>query len=150
MSSAAEDPLRDVHPAIVQSIKDQEHLRILSQLYVVEAGVQIAVGAVAVCLALFGAFFVLSAEVFLQTADMMRILGWMLALLGGLVTVGAWTQAILDFAVSKALTNRTRRKFCMFVASGECLFVPFGTVLAIATFLVLTRASVRPIFDDAP
>ncbi len=138
-----------MHPAIVQSIKDHEHLRILSQLYLIEAGVQIVIGAVAMCLTLFGAFFVLSAEIFLQAADMMRAMGWILALLGGLVTVGAWIQAILDFGVSKALTNRTRRKFCMFVAAGECIFVPFGTILAIATFFVLTRASVRPLFDDA-
>lgn len=147
MSDAQADA---VHPAIVQSIKDHEHLRILSKLYLVEAGIQILVGGVAACLGLFGGFIVLSDHLFADVppaADMMRRLGWIIILLAGLLTLAAWTQAFLDFIVSRALTSRTRRKFCILVATGECIFVPFGTILAISTFLVLTRPSVRLLFD---
>jgi hypothetical protein len=139
-----------VHPDIVQSIKDHEHLRILSLLYLVEAAVQVVVGCLAACLAVFGAVVAASDFFVAQGAEVMNLMGLILALLGGLLTIAAWLQAFLDVAVSRALKGRVRRKFCILVATGECIFVPFGTLLAISTFLVLTRPSVRALFGEPP
>jgi hypothetical protein len=34
------------------------------------------------------------------------------------------------------------------MAAVACIFVPFGTVLGVLTIIVLTRPSVRALFDD--
>jgi hypothetical protein len=34
------------------------------------------------------------------------------------------------------------------MAGIECVFMPFGTVLGVFTLVVLTRPSVKPLFED--
>lgn len=132
-----------------QKIRDEEHLRILALLFRIEAALHVVLGLLSLCLGLFGLTLALSGLAASAGGGVIYWMGWGLSLLGGLAFLATWVQAALDFSVSKALTARHSRKFCLVVAVSECLFVPFGTLLAISTLVVLTRPSVLPLFDDA-
>jgi hypothetical protein len=55
--------------------------------------------------------------------------------------------AILKFIVAKRLKERRSRALCLVVAAVSCLGIPFGTVLGVFTFLVLSRPSIERSFD---
>jgi hypothetical protein len=45
------------------------------------------------------------------------------------------------------LAHRKYYMFCIVMAAVECLFMPFGTVLAVFTLVVLLRESVKRMFE---
>ena len=59
----------------------------------------------------------------------------------GLALAGALALA------AHSIRERRRRTFCLVVAGIACLFVPLGTLLGVFTIVVLTRDSVRPLFE---
>jgi len=65
-----------------------------------------------------------------------------------------WILACLAMALCLALSARSlgqqrRRTFCMVVAAISCLFFPFGTALGVFTLIVLSRPSVRALFEPS-
>jgi len=40
--------------------------------------------------------------------------------------------------------------YCLVVAGVECILVPFGTVLGVLTLIVLSKESVKTIFENGP
>jgi hypothetical protein len=46
------------------------------------------------------------------------------------------------------LSNRRGYTFCFVVACLECMFMPFGTILGILSIIVLSRPSVKELFDQ--
>jgi hypothetical protein len=59
-------------------------------------------------------------------------------------------SVIVKLLVASLVSRRRRRTFCVLVAAGECIEFPYGTVLAVYTLWVLTRKTVRELFDVAP
>ncbi len=46
----------------------------------------------------------------------------------------------------RKLARRRSWTFCLVVASIECLFMPYGTVLGVFTIIVLLRPTVKELF----
>jgi hypothetical protein len=46
----------------------------------------------------------------------------------------------------RKLKSRKSRTFCMVIAGIECMFIPFGTVLAVFTLIALNKESIKEIF----
>lgn len=69
----------------------------------------------------------------------------------GMAFVGIWVffawvwAAVLAFAGRSLLTMK-RHTFCMVVAGLACLNLPLGTVLGVASLVVLNREDVRELF----
>ena len=69
----------------------------------------------------------------------------------------AWIYAVLAFAciagavlnllAAHGLRRRRWRMFCMAVAGLDCMQLPMGTALGIFTLIVLSRDSVRRLFE---
>lgn len=131
-------------PPPVLPNQDAEHLRILSILHYVAAGIgalfacfpliHVAVGAMLVTggidhaggpPALFGLFFV----------------GF-----GMLFVVLGWAMAVCTFLSGRYLAQRRNRMFSLVIAGLLCTFVPVGTVLGVFTLVVLSRESVRRLY----
>ncbi|MCY7313071.1 MAG: hypothetical protein LH491_05450 [Pseudoxanthomonas sp.] len=78
-----------------------------------------------------------------------ELVGWVLVgvatafILGGLALAGFLAYA------GRCLARRRRHTLCMVVACASCLLMPFGTVLGVFTLVVLTRPSVKLLFDQA-
>ena len=133
-----------------QSVLDAEHLRLLRVGYLVAGGAS-------VFFAFFPLFYV-ATGVFVATLGFnstfhrmgesdTRVMGWIFVSIGIVIFILAVLIAVLKFLTARALARRRSRMLCMVTAGISCLGVPYGTVLGIFTFLVLSRPSVIALFD---
>jgi hypothetical protein len=56
-------------------------------------------------------------------------------------------MGLLLFIAAGRLRRRRSRVFCMIVAGVSCVGIPFGTVMGVFTLIVLSRLSVKQMFD---
>ncbi len=134
-----------------QSIVDEEHLKLLSLGYMVSGGF-------AALFSLFGLLYlgigiVLALTIPHTTAASGEpppaFIGWIFAGIGVVFFVGALAVAAAKFYVASSIRRRESRTFCMVVAGLSCLEFPYGTLLGVATFIVLGRDSVQRQFASA-
>ena len=64
--------------------------------------------------------------------------------IAAMVVMGA--LAILHFVAARALTRNKLRALILVSAGFAFLNFPFGTVLGVFTFIVMTRPGVKPMF----
>jgi len=132
-----------------QSILDEEHLRLLRIAYFVQGGIT-------VFFSLFGLMYVFMG---LLVSSMPvpnaagagpppRFVGIIFALFGSAFLVAGAIFAVLQFLAAQGLGRRRSRTLCMVAAAVSCLFIPYGTVLGVCTFMVLGRSSVRALFSE--
>jgi len=134
-----------------QSILDTEHLRLLRIGYFIQAGTTLflcAFGLLYVFMGIF-AFSSLPRTSPSQTAAQAHLMGYVLAWMGGLFTLGGAVLATLKFLTARALGRRRARMLCIITAGLSCVFVPYGTVIGVFTFVVLGRPSVQALFNDS-
>jgi hypothetical protein len=58
------------------------------------------------------------------------------AVIGGIILLG-WTFGALTIYAGRCVHNRTRRMFILVMAGLNCVLIPWGTLLGIATFYVM-------------
>jgi hypothetical protein len=127
---------------------DLEHLRLLAIFHYVVAGLAATVSlfpAVYLVLGLLMATGHIAPE-----DEGSRIFGWLMSSCASFFTIVGLGFATLIALAGRSLSERTRYTYCLVVAAGLCLFVPFGTLLGVFTLLVLMRSSVRARFGMAP
>lgn len=133
-----------------QSIIDQEHLRLLSIGYTVSASTN-------VLFSVFGLLYMFMG-VFLTTLvshmpgrpgqDLPpEFIGMFFGVIGFSIFAIMLGFAALKFLAARRLKQRRSRTFCYIVAIITCFSVPFGTILGVCTFLVLSRPSVTQLFQ---
>jgi hypothetical protein len=129
--------------------QDVEHLKILSILFYVLSGL---------CLfpILFGAFYAVVGIFFSAAMSDMphragepppAIFGGFFFLLGGGLVLGFLTLGLLVLKAGRNLAKKQGYTFCFVIAAIICLWVPFGTLLGVFTIIVLSRDSVKAIFN---
>ena len=128
-----------------RQLLDEEHLRLLRLGYLVAGGAS-------VFFAFFPLFYV-AMGVFVATGGFNgashrmgepdpRLMGWIFVSIGIVIFILAVLIAVLKFLTARALGRRRSRMLCIVTAGISCLGIPYGTVLGIFTFLVLSRPSV--------
>jgi len=138
---------------IRQTIVDQEHLNLLSIAYLVSAALSACFSLLGLVYAFMGAFFAAAIARMPATpgqAPPPAFMGWLFGLIGLGMFVFVLTIGGLKFLVYRRLKQRRSRILCMVVAGVCCLGVPYGTLLGIFTFVVLTRPSVVRLFQVSP
>ena len=60
------------------------------------------------------------------------------------------TSAVLNVISGICLRTRKNRTFSFVVAAIDCLHIPLGTILGIFTIIILSRESVRELYDARP
>jgi len=130
-----------------RSSRDEEHLKLLSVFHYVWGGLCL-VG----LLFLFGHYKIFSvvAELpagkssspkgFSAVFDMMK---W-IYLVGAIACI---CGAVFNFMAARFIKQRRGRIFCFVIAALNCLQVPLGTGLGVFTFIVLSRDSVRRLYE---
>jgi hypothetical protein len=64
----------------------------------------------------------------------------------GVIILLGWTFGALTIYAGRCVQTRTRRSFIYVMAALNCLFIPWGTLLGVATFLVLQAPAARSEF----
>ncbi len=132
-----------------QQILDEEHLRLLSLGYWVSAGAT-------AFLSLFGIFYMGMGMFFEATARRFptdtgtpppRGFGLIFGAVGLAIFLVLIVVAALKIYAALSLKKKQARTPCLIVAAITCLGIPYGTVLGIFTFMVLTRPSVVQLYS---
>jgi nitrogen fixation/metabolism regulation signal transduction histidine kinase len=133
-----------------QSILDEEHLKLLRIGYII--------------IGVSDSFFALIPLVYVALGIGMSFSGIQpsrpgepsLAVVGGFFVIFGIAfslflaaQAVLQLLAARALGKRRSRLLCQIAAGASCLQMPWGVVLAVFTFLVLGRESVKQLFEPA-
>ncbi|MFI5175637.1 MAG: hypothetical protein ACHQKY_12310 [Terriglobia bacterium] len=129
-----------------QQIRDEEHLRLLSIGYWIS-------GATTAFFSLFALIYVAMGWmiVHLPSGSQQpppKIIGLFIAVFGLGFFLTLIVLAGLKVYAGLCLKRRRVRWFCMAVAAVSCLGIPYGTVLGVFSFIVLTRPSVAALFVD--
>jgi hypothetical protein len=127
----------------VNQNQDREHLRLLSIFHYIVGGLSI----------LFGLFPIVHLVVGLAMVTGRMgdgppdLFGWVFVIMASLMIAFGVALGILCIVAAGRLKNRTHYTFCFIVACIECAFMPFGTILGVFTIIVLTRDSVKALFE---
>jgi lysylphosphatidylglycerol synthetase-like protein (DUF2156 family) len=133
--------------------QDEEHLRLLSIFHYVVGGIT-ALFACFPCIHL-GLGIALVSGVLPVPHGQQRVdpfIGWLFIILGSVLILVGWTLAVAILCAGRFLAGRTHYTYCFVVAAIECILMPFGTALGVFTIIVLSRPSVKALFqsDGAP
>ena len=129
--------------------QDLEHLRMLSIFHYVMGGIG-ALAATFPCIHLTIGILLVVAPESLGTGNQgppPAFLGWMFVIVAAFMILVGWTMAICVVLAGRSLARQTRYGFCFAVGCILCLFMPLGTILGVFTLIVLSRDSVKQLFE---
>ena len=129
--------------------QDQEHLRLLSIFYYVCAGLAAFGACFWALIFVIGIVSVFNPEALGPRNDKPDdISDLTLAIMAVCLTLLSALCATLNVIVGTSLSQRKRYTLCLVVAGFSCALFPFGTALGIFSLIVLTRSSVKALFDQ--
>ncbi len=128
---------------------DQEHLRLLSIFHYIVGGLTALLACFPLIHLGFGIAMIFFPESFGGQSDQHppAFVGWLFAGLGAFLFLCGQTLAICMVLSGRYLHRRGRYLFIFIVACVECALMPFGTVLGVFTIIVLSRDSVKRLFN---
>jgi hypothetical protein len=126
--------------------RDQEHLRILSIFWYVAAGLAALMGCFPILHVVAGLVMIFARVPTKPGEPPLALFGWLFFLMGSAFMALGWTGAILAFFTARSLTGRRRLMLCYVAAAVACLSIPFGLILGVFTFVVLSRPTVKASF----
>jgi hypothetical protein len=132
-------------PESVQSIIDNEHLRLLRIGYFISAGqtaILIPLGLFYAAMGIFVAHF--PAGTGAPTPPLMPLF---FGIFGSVITGIAAVASVLKLLTGMRLKERKGRLLCLITAGLSLFEIPYGTALGLMTFIVLARPAVRQQFD---
>ncbi len=129
--------------------KDEEHLNLISIFHYVVAGIAAMFGCfplihLAVGIAMLAGAF----ETDPGSEEIPAFVGVIFIVMGGVMIIAGWSLAICLFVAARRLARRTHYRFCLVVAGISCVFMPFGTALGVFSIIILTRESVKKLFEN--
>jgi len=140
-----------ISPEDRQAIVDEEQLRLLAIAHYVDGGLCILFASMFIFhFVLF--FFMGSDPSFFPPPKaghpappdaMFRIMGTVI----GCFILAGWAFGVLTIYLGRCIRRRTKRVLTLIVACINLVFVPIGTLLGVATIIVLSRASVKKTYE---
>lgn len=128
---------------------DQDHLRLLAIFHYVVGAMTALFACIPLIHLSIGIAMIISPQTFGGSTGPQppAFLGWLLAALGGGFFLLGQLLAVCTILSGRFIGRRTRYTFIFVVACVECMMMPFGTVLGIFTIIVLSRESVKRLFN---
>jgi ABC-type transport system involved in multi-copper enzyme maturation permease subunit len=130
--------------------EDVQHLRLLAVLHTVCA----VLGALLSCLFVIHiamGLSLLNGGPFFPTPPngppMPPFFAWMMIAMGTLAVVCGWAVAIATWLSGRFIRQRRHRVYSFVIAGLLCGFFPFGTGLGVFAIVMLSKASVRALYE---
>jgi hypothetical protein len=133
--------------------QDEDHLKLLSIFHYVAGGLATLFSffpSFHLIIGLFLIFGVKELEARGDTDFFVQFVGWVFVILASMFMLIGFAMAGSMLAAGRYLHHKKHYVFCLAVAAVECIFFPFGTALGIFTIIVLTRESVKRLFNAVP
>jgi hypothetical protein len=143
---------------LIQKEKDREHLNLLSIFYYITAGLYFLGTVFLFFYFSFINSFIIEHNNFHQMSNAIftgyynsnkmpmefyNIFALIFYFIGGLMIL----NAILNLLTGVFIRQRKHRIFCVVIGALNCLHVPVGTAIGAFTIVILSRDSVKKIFD---
>jgi hypothetical protein len=138
---------------IKQETIDKEHLRLLGLAHYISGGITIAFSSLFIFHLAFMSFLLSNPEMFPQAeageenmppGEFIEIFVF---IFGFMIFLGI-LFGIAQIVSGRFLKQHKRKLFSLIVAIPNLLFIPYGTILAITTLIVLERKSVKALYQS--
>ena len=140
--------------AIKQEAVDNEHLRLLELFHYISGGLSVLISSFFIIHLTFMSFMLKNADQFMPTSGKTapiapeQFMGIFVVIFGTVIALGI-SYGIAQIISGRFIKKRRHRVFSMIVAIPNILFIPYGTILAIMTLMVLDRKSIKAHYEQA-
>ncbi len=136
-------------PTPFNANKDVEQLRMLSIGHYVLGGMTALFGLFPLIYVFIGVAFIVSPPPSSRPGDPPpAAIGWIFTIIGTVISLAIWAMALGTIYAGRQIAKFQKHTFCLVMAAVNCmLFMPFGTILGVFTFIVLLRDSVKQLFN---
>ena len=140
---------------IKQEAIDHEHLRLLEVFHYISGGLTILFSSLFIFHLVFMSYFMMNPDLFPSKAEVTgdfhpeQFLSFFLFIFGFLVILGI-AFGIAQILSGRFMKKRKNRLFSVIVSIPNVLFIPYGTILAIFTLVVLDKKTIKQIYDSSP
>ncbi len=125
--------------------QDTEQLRLLSIFHYVISGLAALFSAIPLLYIVLGT--VMRRGDFGHQDKVGRLIGGFITALGAGVFLAIIIYVVCMVMAAIYLREHKHHTFCLVMAGISCVFMPFGTVLGVLTIIVLSRDSVKVLFQ---
>src|SRR5262245_19763635 len=133
---------------MTQVNQDVEHLRLLSIFHYVVGGMIALFSCIPIIHVVLGVVMVAAPAIFGPGAQHPPpFFALLFILIGGAIILFGWMLAGLVVYAGRCLSRHQHYLYCLVIAALSCLFMPVGTVLGVFSIIVLTRPSVKQLFQ---
>ena len=128
---------------------DEQHLTLLTIFHYVVGGMGVLFSCFPLIHVALGIFMLNEPKLFGDEPAQQPppVVGWMFAGMGATIFVIGQVLSIGILIAARSLQRRVRYNFAFVMACIECILMPIGTVLGVFTILVLSRPSVKSLFE---
>ena len=133
---------------IKQQAVDEEHLRLLAIAHYISGVMTILFSCMFIFHFVFLAFAASNPDAFGgKEREGAQVLSIFLVIFGMVILLGV-SFGIAQIISGRFIKQRRRRLFSFIIAMPNLIFIPYGTLLGVATLIVLERKSVKALYDD--
>jgi hypothetical protein len=128
---------------------DEQHLRLLAIFHYVLGGMGVLFACLPLIHVAFGIAMLNAPQSFGDQPSQQPppAVGWMFAGIGAIFFLIGQLLSFCILIAGRFLQRRVRYNAVFVMACIECILMPFGTVLGVFTIIVLSRPSVKDLFD---
>jgi hypothetical protein len=130
--------------------KDEGHLDLLAIFHYVVGGLAMLFGCFPIIHLVLGILMLAGALDDGRGQPPPPVVGLIFIIMAAIAILLMWTLGLCIILAGQRLKARRSYTFCFIIAAIGCVFMPFGTVLGVFTIIVLSRPTVKPLFDQAP
>jgi hypothetical protein len=128
---------------------DLHYLNLLSIFHYILGGMKFLIGFVPLIYVVIGMIMLLAPEKHGGNEEFPKVLfGGLMVFFGLGFAVATWVMAVMMIIAGHKLSRRKSYMFCLVIACIECLSTPFGTILGVFTIILLSRPSVKELFNS--
>jgi len=129
--------------------QDHEHLKMLSIFHYIVAALMACFSCIGLIYVVLG-IAMMSGGMGHGAQAPPEFMGLIFAIMGGAFILFGLTLATCVFMAGRNLASYKRYTFCLVIAGLSCMWMPFGTILGVFTFIVLLRPQVKEAFTGIP
>lgn len=132
--------------------EDSQHLRLLAIFHYVVGGLGALFSLFPLIHVIMGVAMLMSGSSFADKTGSPPppFVGWLFIVLGGFIILVGLGASVVIALSGRFIALRKRYLYSFIVACIECMFVPLGTILGVFTIVVLSRPSVKQMYQQDP